>query len=331
MDLIIGDPHIKQQKIEDGRLFIEKLLVLAKAHKRVIILGDLFDSFALIRSEVLALWAHFLRECPVPVVMLVGNHDYAGQDGGTHALEALKDEHNHVYVADERLLIRQDIHCLPFMRDIKQFEAACKATPPGSILFCHQSFSGCKFGSGYYDPHGADPNCVSHLKGVISGHVHTSQQIFNVWYPGSPFQQNFGEAGDEKFIYSIEFAPEEPFGYRVAQRHDLGMPRYIEIQAESISGLLDRLPVPNTQDSYKFVAKGSPQEILAFRADERFKMFRSKARRVVDALIPERGQIVLPGQDGITKTEKREAYIRSRKWRTPAARLLVAANALLAE
>lgn len=327
MNLIVGDPHIKVAKIEDGRLFIEKLLALCPSHDRVIVLGDLFDSFALIRSEVLSLWNHFVRNADCEIVMIVGNHDYAGQEGGTHALEAFRNEDGGTFVVSDLMEIG-GMYFLPFRRDIKQFEEEAKSVPQGKLLFCHQSFNGCQFGNGFYDPHGADPNAVSHLKGVISGHIHTSQKIQNIWYPGSPFQHSFGEANESKFVFSIEYTPE---GYKIAAQHDLEMPRYIEIQADSVSALLDNLPVPKAQDSYKFVAKGSPQEIVAFRQDERFKTFRSKARRVVDALIPERGQIVLPGKDGTTKAEKREAYILSRKWRTPAERLVVAARDLLAE
>lgn len=326
LSLIVGDPHLQVQRLEDGRLFIEKLIVLSSTHRRMVITGDLFHSFALIRSEVLSLWTDFFIRVKCPVTVLVGNHDYAAQDGGTHALEPLR--HLDGVTVIDSPTNAGGIYYLPFIRDVKTFEAECQKIPAGKLLFCHQSFNGAKFGNGYYDPHGADPVCVSHLKGVISGHIHNAQQVFNIWYPGSPFQQNFGEAGDDKFVYSIEITPE---GYSVAERHDLQLPRYIEIKADSVSQLLENLPEPNALNSYKFIARGSPQEIIAFRQDERFKIFRSKVRRVVDALVPERGEVNLLGQDGTTKTEKREAYIKSRKWRTPVARLCLAANSLLAE
>jgi len=150
--------------------------------------------------------------------------------------------------------------------------------------------------------------------------------MFNIWYPGSPFQQNFGEAGEDKHVYSVSLTLE---GCRDVLPFDLALPRYIQVEADSVSELLVRIPEPEARNSYKFVAKGSPQEIVAFWQDEKVKNFRPKVRRVVDALVPERGQIILPGQNGGTKTEKREAYIKSRKWRISSDRLCLAASNLI--
>jgi DNA repair exonuclease SbcCD nuclease subunit len=180
--LVVGDPHLQIQKIEDGRKFIEQLYTVAAQHELLILLGDLFHTFAVVRSEVLSLWNEFFQhiEKKCHVVALVGNHDYAGQSGGSHALEVFK---NRIMVIDQPGCF-YGVYFFPFFRDNAKFEEEARKVPDNSVLLCHQSFTGAQFETGYYDPHGADPASVSHLAGVISGHIHSRQMVNNIWYPG---------------------------------------------------------------------------------------------------------------------------------------------------
>lgn len=316
--LVVGDPHLQVQKIEDGRKFIERLYPLAVEHEMLILLGDLFHTFAVVRSEVLALWNEFFKhvEKRMHVVALVGNHDYAGQSGGSHALEVFK---GRIEVVDSKLpSCFAGIYFLPFFRDNKEFESACLSLPNDAMLVCHQSFTGATFDNGYYDPHGADPSCVKHLGSVISGHIHTQQRIGNIWYPGTPFQHTFAEAGQEKRVFTIHLSQT---GYTLNKEHNLGMPRFEIVQVKDATkplceGLLEVLPSPEPGVSYRISGRGSPQEIADFWKTPQAKAFRSGARRVVDALIPERGAVNLPGSAGKTKREKLESFIRGKKWRT---------------
>lgn len=318
--LLIGDPHLQVQRLEDGNEFINKVLSLVDGHDRVVILGDLFHTFAVIRSEVLDLWNRFFNECPVPVIALVGNHDFAGQSGGSHALKVFQD----------RVTVIQSMTELegswwsPFYRDHSKFEEDCKKIPAGSILFCHQSFQGSQFENGFYDPEGIPVECVTHLK-VISGHIHKSQTVGPVWFPGTPFQHSFGEAGQEKRIYSIEIADGD---YRVEKEHDLQMPEFVVIEAESPAALLDMLPSVNPRNQYKLVSKGSPAEIAAFWKADKAKEFRSGARRVVDGMIPDKGDVSIDVR-GETGRDKIANFIRDKKWRTDSEQLLVAVSKYL--
>jgi DNA repair exonuclease SbcCD nuclease subunit len=209
--LAVGDPHLKVGRIDDGREFLQKLVteVNEGGYTKVIILGDLFDTFAIIRSEILALWLEALTMISAAVgreglVLLVGNHDYAGLRGGSHSLEVFK---HLAQVVDAQCWLPvggAQVQFLPFMRDTAEFEAACRSMPAGSVLFCHQSFNGARFENGFYDPHGANPDCVAHLAKVVSGHIHTCQAVGeNIWYPGTPFQQGFGEAGQRKAVFHM--------------------------------------------------------------------------------------------------------------------------------
>lgn len=329
--LVVGDPHIQAQKLDDGRKFIERLYQTAEGHEMIVILGDLFHTFALIRSEVLSLWNEFFEKIhkKMHVVALVGNHDYAGQSGGSHALETFREK---IHVVDE-LSCFAGIFYMPFYRDNEKFKKDVLALPKGAMLFCHQSFTGAQFENGFYDPHGVDPACVKHLGEVISGHIHSKQKIQNVWYPGTPFQHTFAEAGQEKRVFTIHLSQT---GYTLIKDHDLQMPRFEVIQVRDpmkplSEGLLEVLPEPESHVSYKIVGRGTPIEIAEFWKNPKAKAFRKKTRRVVDGLIPERGAVSLPGSNGKSKREKLESFIQGKTWRTPTDELCTAAGSLLFE
>jgi DNA repair exonuclease SbcCD nuclease subunit len=323
----VGDPHITVQRIDDGRAFLKRLAALSrnKDIKQVIILGDLFHTFAVIRSEVLEAWCNFFSEVKVPIIALVGNHDYAGQSGGSHALEPLRYiGEDHRVIVDKHMILN-GVHYLPFMRNNDEFEKHCQNIPAHSVLVCHQSFQGAEFGSGYLDPHGVDTRSIRHLNAVVSGHIHKRQAFGNVWYPGTPFQHNFADAGYNTHVFTVDLTST---GYHLIEEHDLGMPRY-EIITGGIGSIADDLPKPNPTTSYKIVSKGTPSEISAFWKDQRVRDFRKKSRRVVDGLVPERGEVPheLFRERG-DKREKLESFIKSRNWRCSTDIVLAAAGAI---
>lgn len=320
--LIVGDPHLDVRRLDDNRVFLDKIIELSNTHEATIILGDCFNNFAVIRSEILNQWNYFFNFAQHKVICLVGNHDYAGQQGGSHALSPFHAPDRDVWVVDDWTKIG-DAYYAPFMRDDKAFEAKCKEIPNGSVLFCHQSFLGARFSSGFEDPNGANAECVKHLSNVISGHIHTNQRIQNVWYPGTPYQNNFGEAGEKKRVFTIDLQPND---YKIVEEHDLGLPEFVVFDAESIDKV--SLGEPNPRSFYKVSSKGSPAEIAAFWADPKTKAFREKTRRMVDAVVADRGQVILPGSKVGTKMEKLDEYIKSQKWTTPTDTLCDAARVL---
>lgn len=325
--LIVGDPHLQVQRLDDAKEFIAKLKAEAVKHRILILLGDLFHTFAVVRSEVLSLWNEFFDWCHdvdrPDVITLVGNHDYSAQTGGSHALEVFRDRINVI----QALVQYRGIYYMPFVRSKEDFETQARSIPPNQVLICHQSFNGAEFENGFIDPHGVDLACVAHLETVISGHIHRRQTVGKVWYPGTPFQHSFGEAGQEKRIFSLDLSPS---GYSILREHDLDLPQFVTIEG-AVSELADLLPHPDPRHSYKLRGRGTPMEIAEFWKEPKVRGFRSQARRVVDALIPERGQINLPGSQGKNRKEKLDAFIRSKKWRTSTEQLIVAAGDLLAD
>jgi DNA repair exonuclease SbcCD nuclease subunit len=316
--LIVGDPHLQIQRLEDNEVFLTKIMELARSHDRVLVLGDLFHTFGVIRSEILSQWNRFFVELGHKTICLVGNHDYAGQSGGNHAMEVFVGRGE---IVDQNRTI-DGVHYMPFVREREDFEARVRALPPGGVLVCHQSFAGVVFSTGYGDTEGASPSCAEHLSAVISGHVHTAQRIGNVWYPGTPYQMNFGEAGDTKRVYTVDLTKE---GYQLIKEHDLELPCFVDIRTESVSQIV--LPEAVSMNSYRFISKGIPVEIAAFWSREDVKNFRGRVRRVVDSIAPETGAAVIPGAVvGATKQERFKAFIFKRKWRTSPDRVAAAAS-----
>ena len=142
--LLVGDPHLKIAAIKEAGSFLDKLLNVVRdgQYEKVVILGDLFDTFAVIRSEIMSLWSRFLFQSSEhsQVILIVGNHDMAGESGGAHALEPFKCFKN-VIVVDEPLISEGTTYYMPFYRDNQAFSDQCKSIPEGSLLFCHQSFN----------------------------------------------------------------------------------------------------------------------------------------------------------------------------------------------
>lgn len=338
--LLVGDPHLKISRIEDAREFLDKLklhvLSSGADYSKVVILGDLFDTFAVIRSEVMSLWFSFLSEVSESIgknnlILIVGNHDYAGANGGTHALEPFKVL---ARVIDEVDLINiggVDCYFLPFKRENSDFERLAKEIPSGRVLFCHQSFNGATFENGFYDPHGADPESVSHLSKVISGHIHSRQSVgSNIYFPGTPFQQSFGEAGQEKGLVIVEIGSDIEGTVSVVGSFDLDMPKFHVLKFASVSEVT--LPKdPSPRDSYKIVASGGPQEIADFWRSEEAKSFRNSVKRVVDAMTPVRETNEGTIQKSASMEDKLEAFIKSKKWRTSQEALIGRARLLLSE
>ena len=330
--LVIGDAHLRLQLLEEGRSFIHQTLEIIRAggYDRVILLGDQTDTFAVIRSEVLSLWSEFFREASkhAHVIALVGNHDIAGADGGTNSMEPFNTYNNVSIIAKPTVI--DGIHYVPFMRDNAEFEAYCRSIPAGRVLFCHQSFNGAQFANGFYDPHGADPTCVAHLKAVISGHIHLYQLFANIWYPGTPMQNSFGEANQEKGLFEIDLSDSD---YNVIRKFVLDLPTYHLLEAQTLGELSELIASKSSLDisksNFKLSAQGAPAEIADFWSDPAIKEFKSRARRVVDAMTSIKPESSLVSTKGKTQKEKLREFIKGRTWRSSSEQLTDRAEELL--
>lgn len=334
--LVVGDPHLKISAIKDAEIFVNKLANVVQNNKfdEVVILGDLFDTFAVIRSEIMSIWSNFLKEAAQhsKIILIVGNHDMAGESGGSHALEPFKNFIN-VQVIDKPFF-DGIAYYLPFYRDNNKFIEECKVIPSNSVLFCHQSFNGAQFENGFYDPTGVQPEAVLHLAGVISGHIHKNQKLNNIWYPGTPYQMSFSDAQEIKYIYELELTSS---GYNVAKQIDINTSYFFVLEADSVQELtdmvkqVDGLSLDFANSSFKVKAGGGPAEIESFWKNDSVKSLRSKSKRIVDALSSTKSEIFIQGSSAKNKREKLHEFIKSRKWRTSPEKLIDLAESLITQ
>jgi DNA repair exonuclease SbcCD nuclease subunit len=205
--LVIGDPHAVVEELADCRGLISLVCSLVKSERPdvVVFMGDLYNNHNVVRLEVVAFWRQTFdlinsSGCP-DIRVLVGNHDYAGHGMTENALMCHKDQ---VSVVEHE---QDDNGCLFLSyKDTdrhEEFVQACQTN--AKVLFCHQTFNGAKYENGFYAPDGIDQDLIPQ-KTIISGHIHTPQDIGKVQYIGAPRWRSLSDANIERFavMYTID-------------------------------------------------------------------------------------------------------------------------------
>jgi len=208
-ELIVGDPHVTVEDMGDCHKLMEFVAQVASTQKvdRITILGDLHHNHALMNVRVMAFWKEWFAKLhdSLPatrvyqdneVVALVGNHDMPG-DGSQypHALLA----YENVFVVDKPRVLDNTLY-LPYYSEPNLFIEATRGYPDIKTLICHQEFQGAKYESGYFTPNGVPVSEVVQPI-VISGHIHSPQNVGKVWYPGAPRWRTLSDA--DTFMRSI--------------------------------------------------------------------------------------------------------------------------------
>lgn len=215
-DLVIGDPHVVNEELDDWRALADGLVGVIQQYKpdRVVVLGDFTNNHAVARVEVLAEGRRSAR-CWLDagtgeVVFMVGNHDLTG-DGRHTSLLAFMDMPG-VRVIDRPTRIGPHLF-VPYCKDPAVFLAAVRAHPDAAVLFCHQTFAGARYENGFPAEDGVDPADCPQLE-VISGHFHTPQMVGKAWYPGAPRWRTIADAGVDRAVWLLEY---DAAGRTVAQ------------------------------------------------------------------------------------------------------------------
>jgi DNA repair exonuclease SbcCD nuclease subunit len=74
------------------------------------------------------------------------------------------------------------------------------------VLLAHGDVRGAKYPSGEACAAGIEPDTLKLFDLALLGHIHNHQCLLSgkAWYVGSPFQQNFGEAGQRKWVAILD-------------------------------------------------------------------------------------------------------------------------------
>jgi DNA repair exonuclease SbcCD nuclease subunit len=220
--LLLGDPHIVPQELDDAKALEDLVFQTIDKHKltTICILGDLHNNHSVLSSVVINYWKQFIARLQLAgvkhIVCLIGNHDfYSPTIMSPHGLLSYIDplinnyDHQFPQVVDAPQWIMDGVSAMPYEPDPAQFVAHVKQLkekwPQNEILLCHQTFDGAKFHEGFYAKDAVDASLVP-FKYIISGHVHTPHAFGNVWYPGAPRWRTLSDANQDRYICVVEMS-----------------------------------------------------------------------------------------------------------------------------
>lgn len=204
--LIVGDPHVKYDDLEDCNRLMSYVYDVAKKEQcdTIVFMGDLFHNHAIVHVGVLNFWNTWLDKLyAFSVYLIKGNHDFGLGDPSQHSLIAFKNKSKMVTVVDTPIRLNK-ILLMPYYgpKKAEQFyETVRKSEKP--YLLCHDTFQGSRFENGFYAPEGFDLDKVSSSK-IISGHIHTPQKVGKCMYVGSPRWQTISDANTDRFLYVFD-------------------------------------------------------------------------------------------------------------------------------
>jgi DNA repair exonuclease SbcCD nuclease subunit len=123
------------------------------------------------------------------------------------------------------------------------------------IVLGHVQVIGCRMGSGLA-AEGVPSEAFEHVDLGLLGHVHSRQRIkgTNTWYIGSPFQQDFGEADEDKFVAVVDLESLALEWVKIS-----GFPEYRTVSFEQFKQLSNS----RSEDRFK-VSLASPKEAEEF-------------------------------------------------------------------
>lgn len=217
---LIGDLHIGVNKNSETffeiteewiKYFIKELE--SRKIKTVFILGDLFhyrDEISLLALdkavEILKLFPKTIK-----IHMITGNHDcYFRDNSEVHSLGSF-DEWDNIYVYDSmsEIELRGDkkITMVPWGEDISKIKKS-------DFIFGHFEIKNFKLNSYTICKNGiTSTELLKKGKHVFSGHFHKYQtkkyKAGQITYLGSPYQQNFGDVGNENGFHIIDIDTEK--------------------------------------------------------------------------------------------------------------------------
>ncbi|MCS7092615.1 MAG: metallophosphoesterase [Patescibacteria group bacterium] len=219
MDLFVGDLHVQIGNLEDSKRLLEfiKHTFIENKCNRLIFLGDIFHTHAVVRQEVAYLIRSFIKDFfygavgadKSKIIILAGNHDGASPTTTEYNAADLILSEFATVVGGENLYVTNDGYVfVPFIYDSKKFLDLAKSGFDTAlkfsdipILVCHQTFNGAAYENGMPCPDGVDANLLPY-EVVISGHIHKRQVVADkVLYLGTPRQTNFSEANEDKFVF----------------------------------------------------------------------------------------------------------------------------------
>jgi hypothetical protein len=207
--LYVGDPHAKPNELEEMEGLTNYICDVARTEgvQYICLLGDLFHTHSVIHSPVMAFWESAFRRMTAvaEVYVIVGNHDMSGRDGDRSNALMLYSMPR-LTIVDHPQLLPWGAVGVPYLADRDSMPVWTHGFKDlVQTVVCHQTFTGSKYENGFYAHDGVDPDLIPQNY-IISGHIHSPQEIGKVWYPGAPRWQIVTDANTERHIWVVEHA-----------------------------------------------------------------------------------------------------------------------------
>jgi DNA repair exonuclease SbcCD ATPase subunit len=271
----ISDVHISLKNLDVSVLTLTQALNRARELKvDLVIPGDLNDGKAIMRSEwVKALIDLFTDYSDVTIHILIGNHDLDNKNSESNSLYFLRTLKN-VILYDRPCMLRNtdetDWGVIPYQTSVANFLSCVKDMNALNVknLIIHQGILGAFMGEYVVDETSISPEELSSFDMVISGHYHRSQKMGdNIYYCGSPFTTNFGEANETKFIWVVE-----KFDGKIVMKPELtNARRHYQLEFTSASATTQKPEYPDGS-LLKVVVRGT-KEFVKSQTLEKFQSY----------------------------------------------------------
>lgn len=273
--LAIGDPHYHITNLSQVDEFENALFKKLETEKfaAIVCLGDLLHTHEKIHTIALNRAHLFLKRLAefAPTYLIVGNHDYINNQQFMTK--------NHPYNSFDEITVVDRAMIVEFGR---RKVGMCPYVPPGrfleamrtvdfqkcDVIFAHQEFKGCRMGA--IESHEGDEWLESYPP-VVSGHIHESQILGNIYYVGSAMQHAFGESG-EKVLGVVTL----PFKYSTLS---LGLTKKKMVTKSAEDAYEFKVPDENPE-MVKLVVEGTDSEIRTFSESAHCKDLQKKGVKI---------------------------------------------------
>lgn len=206
-----GDPHVKPNNIKESDGLMGFTLESCNQNKvnKLVIEGDLFDTHDIVRLGVLEFWDKWLRTLsvqPFETIVLVGNHDIAGDYSNNYSALRLLSMHGNSLTVVSKPHLDGLYGYLPYIHDNEKFvEEANKLADQGAtVLVSHPNFEGAVYDNGSPLQSGVSSDRLhANFLHLIGGHIHTELEFGRVWYTGNPRWLTKSCANKKKGIWLV--------------------------------------------------------------------------------------------------------------------------------
>ena len=274
--IFVTDTHLDKGNGGLVKDIFDQLISLCKEYKtnRIFHGGDVFTNRSGQPLQCLTDWKDILKKLSqnkIELHVIPGNHDKTDSDDERSYLDVYTEPCVHLYrSADAKLIGGVCFAFIPFFRDEKWLEEYQRVTEymadmsdaideSPRILIAHSGFDGVRNNDGTRVESIIKPSMFKQWTKVLIGHYHNASELAdNVIYPGSAYQNNYGENITDKgftIIFedgSTKFVPSK-------------FPKYIKhvIDAkdkDTLRNLIDQYDDENRKDYIRFVFTGKKED-----------------------------------------------------------------------